>query len=568
MLLLLGCAPPSLTETTAREVASQHVYGELGSAEQRGGAWQVLVQTPLLRSYRVVLDEHTGDLVRVADLNVHARGRVYAESPIQGDPIDVELLTDEDVLENGVVTAYTIVFDEDAALDAEHLALPDEDGDFLYDPDEPSVEDPFAEVQAFHHVSSLEEHFFERHGVVFPDGIDVFTNYREHPDLFYANAYMSIGLREETVLVFGQGPEQDYSYDADVVAHEFAHGLIFAASALEPGAGADDEYGRNVHRRAINEGLADYIAADWFSDSLVGDYFGSSSSNEFGGRDVDNDAICPDDFSGEAHQDGLIVAGALWEVRAFVGTDEMGYEMDDLVHGMLGRLPSSASFSDVATALLDEAADTAPEHVEDIEAVMTARGLIVCSRLLELPDGEVQTLPIVLFADVPEIEPEICELSRDDGLRRALEYQLVYTFPDGREAVDLQVDVDFQRFEDDWVDGEQDWTLYVRADERVTLSYESAGEGPATPVGDAYDQVFSTGTASFSLDALEQGRSYYFALTQANCALSDLHITATASFPTHPPQDPEGCGCSSWTPPGSALGLFALCGLLAARRRR
>jgi len=543
VLFLLACAQPTLSEDDARLAAAAHLDGEAGLAWQDEGVWEVLVRTHDWRTHRVRLGEYTTS----RDLTVHALGRVYEESPVQGEPIEVELLTDAEVLENDVVVAYTILFDDDDAMDAAHFAQADEAGDFLYDPDEPSLVDPFAEVQAFHHVAELEAHAFERWGVEFPEGIDAFVNYREHPDGYYGNAWMSIGLRGETVLVFGQGETLDFAYDGDVIAHEFGHGVLFAGSPIAPGYGSDDAYGRNIYTSAVSEGFADYYAAAWFDDSLVGDYFG--------GRDVDVDLVCPDDGVGESHQDGLILAGALWALRV-----ELGADFDDVVMAAIARFPPTPDFSEVATILVEEA--EAYGWAARTEEVLTDRGLFACSRLVELPDALEVLEPVPLFQGQETLEAEICEQSHADGFRRLHDKQLVYTFPE-REAVSLDVAIDWQRFDGEWVEGEQDWSLYVRAGERVTFAFEDTGQGPPLAVPDGYDLELGPGDEWTTLEALEPGGLYYFALSHMNCAASDLAITATAAIPIHEPPETKGCGCGT----GSAPWALGLLGLLLARRR-
>ena len=544
MLLLLACAAPQLDEAEAQALAAAHLDGEAGRAELRDGAWEVLVRTGDWRTHRVRL----GEVVRSRDLTVHALGLAYEESPVQGEPVEVELLDVGLVLQNDVVTTWSIVFDEAGEMDARHHAVADDAGDFLYEPDEPSVEDPFAEVQAFHHVTRLEDHYFETWGVEFPEGVDVFANYREHPDGFYGNAWMSLGLQGETVLVFGQSETLDFAYDGDVVAHEFGHAVLFAASPLRIGEGPDDAYGRNIYPSAISEGIADYLAAAWFEDSLVGDYFG--------GRDVDVELVCPDDWVGESHQDGLILAGALWSLRG-----EIGPEMDEVLMTAMPAFPESPSFAEVAEALVVAAEPLG--HAATVEATLEARGLFACSRLIELPDGEPVTEGVPLFSGQEELEEEICEQSHADGFRRLHDKQWVYTMPD-REAVGVDLALEWTRYEGDWEQGEQDWSIYVRAGERVTFAHEETGQGPPLPVAEGYDRELGPGDAWVTLDALEPGEAYYLALSQLNCAAGELTVTMTAAHPIHRDDPPGGCGCGGGAAPGLAALLLALLGL---RRR-
>ena len=70
---------------------------------------------------------------------------------------------------------------------------------------------------------------------------------------------------------FGQGPLKDYSYDGDVVYHEFGHSVVNVTLKLV-GTPHMDEYGTSYSPGAMNEGLADYFSSAITGDPDVGEY--------------------------------------------------------------------------------------------------------------------------------------------------------------------------------------------------------------------------------------------------------------------------------------------------------
>ncbi|MFH2006957.1 MAG: MYXO-CTERM sorting domain-containing protein [bacterium] len=92
---------------------------------------------------------------------------------------------------------------------------------------------------------------------------------------------------------------------SDVLYHEFGHS--FHANSIIWGVGDFDE--------SLSEGLADYTSATYTGDPGMGRGFFYSSQPL---RHIDpsnTEYVWPDDITGESHQNGLIVSGALWDLR-------------------------------------------------------------------------------------------------------------------------------------------------------------------------------------------------------------------------------------------------------------
>jgi len=96
---------------------------------------------------------------------------------------------------------------------------------------------------------------------------------------------------------------------ADVVMHEFGHS--FHAHVLIPGAGAFEP--------ALTEGVADFFAADTTGDPGVGRGFFHDDRPVRELDPIGREATYPRDVSGDPHITGLILGGALWDLRTALG---------------------------------------------------------------------------------------------------------------------------------------------------------------------------------------------------------------------------------------------------------
>jgi hypothetical protein len=105
---------------------------------------------------------------------------------------------------------------------------------------------------------------------------------------------------------------------ADVIYHEYGHGVTdLQTRPLGPNG-------------AMHEGFSDYLACSMTNQPLVGLQFYVLNPNE-PLRNLDNNRRYPDDWSGESHNDGMIIGGALWHTREALSPYSMGY-VDSLWH--------------------------------------------------------------------------------------------------------------------------------------------------------------------------------------------------------------------------------------------
>lgn len=91
----------------------------------------------------------------------------------------------------------------------------------------------------------------------------------------------------------------------DVVLHEFAHS--FHSQSVIPGVGLFDS--------DVSEGIADFFSAHLSGDSGVGRGFRFDDTPVRELNPIGFEPRFPDDISGDPHISGLIIGGALWDLR-------------------------------------------------------------------------------------------------------------------------------------------------------------------------------------------------------------------------------------------------------------
>ncbi len=117
--------------------------------------------------------------------------------------------------------------------------------------------------------------------------------------------------------IYLQG-DRDFSYDGDVIYHEFTHALVHTLAYGLRQSGYD-KYGSHVEPGAMNEGWSDYFSISFTNDPETGEYAAKGiTGGETGLRTADNEKRCPDDLIGEVHEDATPLSGALWEIRTSI----------------------------------------------------------------------------------------------------------------------------------------------------------------------------------------------------------------------------------------------------------
>jgi hypothetical protein len=269
---------------------------------------------------RRYLDAHSGKVLVVEDLVRWAAGTIEAEvgerSP--GDPLVPEPMPFLFVDSTTGSTATDLVGDYDTggastevdlAVRGEHIGVHNEQGPdaavtapqgpFLWTAQDASQAELSAYVylnQAWQWARALSPGL----GYLINGFVDTYVNIDDR-----CNAYFSIDDQGRPSFNFYRagGPCNNTALVADIVYHEFAHSYHIY-SMFEAGNFAFDG--------ALGEGQADYLACSMVNDPVMGRGFLTNGSSI---RSCDNTARWPDDIDGDPHITGLIISGALWDLR-------------------------------------------------------------------------------------------------------------------------------------------------------------------------------------------------------------------------------------------------------------
>jgi hypothetical protein len=252
--------------------------------------------------------------------------------------------------------------------------------------DDLNAEDKFSEVQMFHHVDRIYDYFlalmddhpdadtldWEGHEVLplmatvnfripvqMSGGtIDLLNLVDPNGELFpFDNAFFMPGgptgipgwERPFDSIVFGQGTAVDFSWDGDVIYHEFSHSV---ANSVSVGVGQmiefGDEWGVNVEPGGMSEGYADAFAGFFTNESRMGEY-------SFAGmavRDMAGDDVCPSYIAGEVHVDSAAWSQSLYQAReAAAGDDAIArHRFEQAAFVGLSSVVESQGFAEAALA--------------------------------------------------------------------------------------------------------------------------------------------------------------------------------------------------------------------------
>lgn len=184
---------------------------------------------------------------------------------------------------------------------------------------------------------------------------------------------------QDDAIIFGQGTGGDFSYDGDVVYHEFGHAVMATVSPDLSFYGLDS-FGIHVLGGAMHEGYADLMTMFVTDDPEIGEYAiqGLTSSGATSIRDLNNDATCPRSLIGESHEDSLPFTGAMWEARQVVATTPAAKQSFD--RAVFAAQQGFAAFETFETAaiktLLELETSLGASARATAEAIFRDRGLV------------------------------------------------------------------------------------------------------------------------------------------------------------------------------------------------
>jgi hypothetical protein len=352
-----------------------------------------------MRLREVYVDCQSGMIVAVRNLFHDADANVFDPNPaVETDgphQVTLQHLVSTTNLEGSFARVYSCLTNCTDRRNRTYTqyAEADTDGNFLYEPDEPSLTDPFSETSAYYHLDKITTWFEEELGFIYECGsppqrlpVDVYTNMDEENGYFMA-VWRDTTERCAEIALGGSltSPGRDFAYDGEVIYHEYTHGVIMDTMVWSSNIDVD-QFGHDYSPDGLSEGTADYYALTVTDCPVLGEY----ALAGFGGtRTADNDRVCPDGIIGEGHNDGQLWSGTLWDIRDQIGAAKT----DRLVLAVLAALPGAPSFSDAGSTLVSQA-NALEGSVLDagdadiVEAAVAARQLIGCERVIYLEDGE------------------------------------------------------------------------------------------------------------------------------------------------------------------------------------
>ena len=625
---------PSLTQDQAAAVAGwvpgrrpgaprfELVVHAPASSEPRL-AYQVTLpfDPALIEVRRVFVDAHTGRVIARDNLvREVGQARAFGINPVKTPATEIvqlaglddgaTTLTGPDAVADGCIDDATCVnvggfFVHGCA--PEQTALADQNGDFLaYDfASDTDPEDSFSEVQIFHHTAVALARARELGGF---DGLDqplhLIANHRQ-PDFddFDCDGPIYLGNGElqpfdnaffnpsgqggdgVPAMVFGQGSVNDFSYDGDVVYHEFGH-AVMNQFAPELGFGGPDQYGVDSTPHGLHEGYADLMTMFVTGDPEIAEY----ASINFGVeilRNIDNDLTCPAGLVGAGHLDSEVMSGAIWAAReALPEADRTIF--DESVFAAQRAFGASERFGSAAQlTVMEVEAALGSGAAETVAAVFTARGFDDCAtrvadaavphRLLQLGGGfSTETSP---HASIVQWRLVLDETAGAIQVNIAEVIDLFF----GKVIVDADLEVIVKPGSAPilWTDGTAeeertaDHTLSApfvfSEDARSVVSARAVVDGP-----------FEPGEYHLQLIGRELG------IEARNTTISAVPLPGTPDAgPSEPDAAPDpgdddgagadggdiddgGCGCHSSRPDGTAASVLLLLAALwlGSRRRR
>lgn len=391
-----------------------------------------------------VIDAKTGRILYVYNAIVELnQSQVFPSNPVKSpDVVDVTLPVGagQTVLQNELVQSLNCI-DQKTVKDVNFMgfnlqvhtcdllqtAVADANGDFLIPPAaDGDPEDAFSEISMFYHANRAYELFrgwdpnINVNGgdpiptvsnLRIPQGFDTFDlNKIKDPNLplapfqnaFFAPAnplFATVFGLNGAAMWFGQGPINDYSYDGDVVYHEFVHAVVNVTVQLV-GTPHMDEYGTSYSPGGMNEGLADYFSSALTGDGDVGEY---ASQDFFPGstaiRSLTNPDSCPTAIGGEVHQDATLFSGAIWDARIKMEASDQA-KLDEAVFAAMNAAPTGdLSYEEMANLIVEQTKTLVGDPAANsLSEAFTSRGILPkCTRILEYKDGETLKGPKDLY---------------------------------------------------------------------------------------------------------------------------------------------------------------------------
>lgn len=380
------------------------------SQDPADGAWQVLLDAA---DVRIILSQNP------AHLTFDGTASVWKENPFTTpDRIQSKItyLDNSGALEGNFSKTLNANFEHDVT---QPIALPDyttarnAGRRFIYTPEDARA----VEAMAYYHISVVQDHYKSMGFPGFGGRAPIFVNVaatdggRGFDNAFYS---ASSQFPKTGIYVFGAGDERgNTAMDADVLYHEYSHGVLDRISPSLLHTPLESVYGFSIH-----EAFGDVAAAAINGNPMIGEFaFRSTSSGAYEGRDLQNtrrfpqNVIWPEIKMSEPHYASLILSGAWWDLQRLIGSGpahKLFFEAAYLV-------PPDADFFDYRDALLAADLSSGGEHQNHILQAFAKHGIRGPS---QAGKGNVQVQRALMRNDTAVAS----EFSRGQIIYFALEY--------------------------------------------------------------------------------------------------------------------------------------------------
>ncbi|MBI5527985.1 MAG: hypothetical protein HY897_16765 [Deltaproteobacteria bacterium] len=391
------------------------------------------------------VDARDGRVIQRIDLVRYAAGRVYMDSPERDGAtmgVTIPNLDTSGFLRGPYADVYSNCRPPLTCKDANRQSKADGNGDFLYDPAEPDLTDPFAEVMTFYHMNRARD-WFRSIGV---SAMDVKVQAAANCSSYLVGVPCNAGWSAGAMMIgicLGADPLNkahrtiNFAYDADVIMHEYTHGFVEKTSAI---IATLDAFGWTGMSDGINEGAADFVSGFITDDDVLGRHASLAWGPETV-RNMSDFRACPENLVGEAHEDGRIFSTATWEGKRLSGHDPAAGKAVALA---VASLPKTPPLKDAAEAVVSYALQVSGNPLADaFRFAYETYGLLDCGKLIEVPNGYNATGRIY---------------SRADGALQPFLAQYVYTVPSGAASMEMAIKAWYQ---DSGNDALSNVTFYV-----------------------------------------------------------------------------------------------------------
>jgi len=581
---------------------------------------------------QAIVDAQTGEVLELRDLAVRAKANTYETNPLKSSVAlrELAIAPTSNKLETDVLESFNCVDDKRVANVDLGFGVPtnvhvcsmtknataNASGDFVYTPNDLATDparnsDEFSEVTMYYHATKAYAFFRALRGepnaqvvndkplrtvsnLMIPAGVQSgdFSKIGDPnvPLEPFQNAFFSPGGEGDLFstlygfsggsMWFGQGPVHDYSYDGDVVYHEFTHGVVDAT--LKLGAWTRDAQGSSAGPGAMNEGLSDYFAAAISGDPDVGEYASKdidASMNVI--RTLANTDTCPGKVGGQVHHDSTFWSGGVWAARmAMPEADRTAF--DRAVYKTMLANPNRGSlgFEEMTSLLLATLTTDLPAGKAALESAMRARGAFpACDRTVAFKGAAIDG-PAGLGGSfmAPGRQDLVAFRPVAPGVMT-----FAYTLPAYTKDVTVSFSVRGGGGGSPFGGGGTPFTPVVvaRFDESIAWAKEGSnlvatGATQLTPTKSGNDYAVT-------FEAPEGAKTVYVQIAnsgQSSGMYRALSFRSTQGDPPPAPEAPpvtvaanDGCGCAVAGAPEpargfAAFGLVALAGLVTCARRR